>query len=356
MKRFKLLPLLLALAIAFGGCNTKNTTESTEGTSEVTTETSETTTEATSEATTTTTASTTETTAASGDFEGEEVVEFDDLKINDYLSVSRKGSFFIPHLLVEGADFDAANKEIDAWAEKLMNDNPEHNFRYAFVQADSRRYSLVVYVENAWDENVDIKCYTFDVQTKEILDNEMILGLAGEPLSEFYDDAYDAVKKILDERGATPDNTFEDEYELTLSGERLNKDMVMFLGKNDELMLFSDVASMGGASRYPELWDLDGNRYTFGCKVDCINFADDFVANFYTGKSKKTSFSLYAHRNEEDKQVELYNYVDGKLVLMDSLPLDGTVYNSYGPATYIIGEDGSYTDLMLDQDGKVKTE
>lgn len=356
MKRFKLLPLILALAIAFGGCNTKNTTESTEGTTEVTTETSETTTEATSEATTTTAAETTETTAADGGFAGEQVMEFDDLKINEYLSVSRKGSYFIPHILVEGADFDAANKEIDELAEKFMNESPEHNFRYAFVQADSRRYSLLIYVEYAEYEGLAYKAYTFDVQTKEILDNEMILGLAGEPLSEFYDDAHDAVKSILDERGATPDNTFEDEYETSLSSERLNKDMFMFLGKNDQLILGSDVASMGGASRYPELWDLDGNRYSFGCKADCINFADDFVTSFYTGKSKETSFSLYAHRNEADKVVELYNYVDGELVLLDSLPLDGTVYNSYGPATYIIGEDGSYIDLMLDQDGKVKTE
>ena len=356
MKRYKLLPLVLALAIAFGGCNTKNTTESTEGTSEVTTETSETTTEETSETTTTTTtAETSETTAANGGYEGEQVMSFNDLKINEYLSVSRKGSYFIPQLLLEGDDFDAANKEITDWAKKLIDENTDNRFSYAFVKADSRRYSLLVYVENAEYEGLGFKAYTFDVQTKEILDNEMILGLAGEPLSELYDDAYDAVKKILDDRGATPDNTFEDEYELTLSAERLNKDMFMFLGRNDQLILGSDVASMGGASRYPEIYDLDGNRYTFGCKVDCINFADDFIESFYTDKSKENSFALFAHR--DGIKVNLYNYVDGDLVLLDAITDDGRVrYNTYGATTYIIGVDGSYTELMLDQDGKVKAE
>lgn len=353
MKRFKLLPLLLAFAIAFGGCNAKNTTETSGETSEVTTETSETTTEETTEATTTA-SETTETTEPEG--EGlEQVTEFEDLKINDYLSVSRKGSYFIPHFLIEGADFDAANKEIDDWAAELMSDSPDHNFRFALVKADSRRYSLLVYVEYAWEEALNFKAYTFDVQAKEILDNDMILGLAGEPLSEFYDDAYAGLKKVLDDMGATPDNTFEDEYEISLSSERLNKNMVMFLGKNDELILGSQVASMGGASSYRELWDLDGNRYSFGCKVDCINFADDFVEGFYADSRKADSIELFAHRNEDDKKVELYNYVDGELVLIDSLPLDGTRYNTYGPTTFIIDEDGSYIDLMLGQDGKVKS-
>ena len=369
MKRYKLLPLMLALAIAFGGCNTQNTTESTKDTSETTTETtaeattttsaetsaetSETTTEETSAETS---AETSETTEANGVFTGEQVMEFDDLKINDYLSVSRKGSFFIPHLLIEGADFDAANKEIDNWAAEFMSDNPEHNLRFAFAQADSSHYSLLIYVETAEYEGLDFKAYTFDVQTKEILDNEKILELAGVPLSEFYDDAYGAVKKILDERGATPDNTYEDEYETSLSAERLNKDMFMFLGRDDQLILGSDVASMGGATRYPELWDLDGNRYSFGCKVDCINFADDFVESFYTSKTKRdNSIALFAHR-DDGNMVYLYNYVDGgELVLLDSISDDGSVlYKTYGPTTYIVNEDGSSTDLILDQDGKIK--
>lgn len=108
----------------------------------------------------------------------------------------------------------------------------------------------------------------------------------------------------------------------------------------------------------PELWNLDGNRYTFGCKVDCINFADDFVESFYTSKTNRdNSIALLAHRDGRI-MVNLYNYVEGgELVLLDSIADDGKVlYNSYGPTTHIVSEDGSYTELILDQDGKLKAE
>ena len=347
MKRLKLFTLILIFAVLFGGCSGKNTSETSENTSETTTEASESSSEPVTDVTKTTV---TETTETEPEDDEEQVTDFDDLKINDYISISARESSYIPHFLLEGDDFDKANKEIDEWSEKYISGGA---VRYAFIKADSRRYSLVVYSEiYSYAEWRDFLCFTFDVETNEILDNETILALAQEPLSEFYDDARCSMVGILDECG--DEGLPEDEYELTISSERINKDMIMFLGNNDRLILCSAVVSSGGASSYNELWDLYGICYSLNGSVDSICFADDFFASFDLEEKWGYCASLFAHRNEAENKIEFYEYVDGELVFFDSIPLDGTVYRTSGDSIYFKGNGGSLNKLIIDAEGKIK--
>ena len=161
------------------------------------------------------------------------------------------------------------------------------------------------------------------------------------------------MEALLEERCPGHGTFEEDDYEYTLSNENINKNMNMFLGKKDELFLVSDVCSGGGASFYTEIWDLDGKSWSRGCEVDAINMADDLVVGLEVKGGDDEYALFFAHRDDSKKVVELYDYVDGELVLIDTLPLDGSVYRSYGLTTHIIESEEKWYDVFIDQDGKV---
>ncbi|MCR5616966.1 MAG: hypothetical protein K6F83_01605 [Clostridiales bacterium] len=340
MKKAKCLSLLLIFAMAIGGCSKTNTSETAETTAAPETTITETTEEPT-ETTETTETTTTEEPAPTF---APEITQYSDVKVNDYITVSRDEYKFIPQFTLEGDDFKKANEEIM----ELAGDTYVVSMDYAFIKADSRRNTLLVYVGGEW-EWLDVLCYTFDTQTNEILDNDTILAIAGEPLSEFYEDASDSLEAILEERNFRFD---QEDYEYTLSSENINKNMMMFLGKNDELFLVSDVCSGGGADFYIEIWDLNAKCWSGGCQVDAAGLGDEYSIHILKKGTDHDQISLFAKTNEEDKQIEFYDYRDGGLVLFGTISTEGKKYASSRSNIYLV-EGEARNDLEIDQDGNV---
>lgn len=342
MKRLKVFSVILTAAVLMSACSSK-TTETTASTE--TSATTEATTEETTEASETTKATeVTETTEAKAEVSYD--TAFEDVAVTDYVSVSKEegSKNYVPHFTIEGEAFEEANTKIDELCKSVSSD-PDAYVRYAIIDVSSREFSLVVYGVTSIDVNEYVS-FTVDTSSKEILDNNDILALGGEPASELYEDAEFSISTFMEDAS----NYDSEIYENTFSKDNINKDMFMFLGHNYNLFLGSDIGSMGGSDYYFEIYDLDGNNYSKGGDFRVPEIADKFLLNLRENNDGTDLVFASLNGNE----LELYEVVEGKLELIDKIDVTGTMTDDKYKPGLTITADGSSAKYTLSSENELK--
>ena len=348
MKRLKIFSAVLAAAVLMSACSAKTeettTAAETSAATEETTEATETTTEA-----TTTETTETEPSAAEALFD----TSFDSVEITDFISVSKEegSNDYIPHFTIEDEAFGEANKKITEFCEDFKTRDFYNSegcaIRFAIIDVSSREFSLVIYTISDYDFN-EYLAFTVDKTSSEILTNDDILALGGEPSSELFEDAEFSITAILNERcGGSTEELEHSSIDECITSEKINKSMLMFLGHDYRLFLGSDIPSFGGASSYFEIYDLDGNGYSYGSL-----YVTDIADYFFLDLRDDDSYEDLVLAKKTGNEIELYGIVDGKLQAIDKIEINGTI-DKYSSFLTITGDDGSSVTYSIDDDGKI---
>lgn len=120
--------------------------------------------------------------------------------------------------------------------------------------------NIVVTMENDWG-STDYRVFGYDFKDDKPVSSEDILKLANMSEDDFLTKANAAIKSKYEElnsgaKDSSPD-FYEQQLSWTLSHERINKDMMMYMDNNGKIVVVADIGSMAGADSYLYLVALD---------------------------------------------------------------------------------------------------
>ena len=120
--------------------------------------------------------------------------------------------------------------------------------------------NIVVTMENDWG-STDYRVFGYDFKDDKPVSSEDILKLANISEDDFLSKANDAIKSKFEElNGSAKDSSpdfYEQQLSWTLSSERINKDMMLYMDNNDKIVVVADIGSMAGADSYLHLVTID---------------------------------------------------------------------------------------------------
>lgn len=170
-------------------------------------------------------------------------------------------SYRVPRIQIDG--FDDLNREIedtyqDIIAEATQSGADPYCERIIWWVCWSGETCALIIVSSYPSDCRYYQVYNFNVITGERIDNETLMEFAGIDPEEFTEQAKAAAEQCYTQKYsyAEKDEFYEAQLNATVSDERINPDMRMYLEADGTLMLISPIGSLAGADSYEEFYPL----------------------------------------------------------------------------------------------------
>lgn len=275
-------------------------------------------------------------------------MQYEDVRITDYITVSKADedkAFYVPKFTGEG--FEEANAKIDEFVS--ADENPVI-IRYAVIDVSETEFTLIVYANYDY-EWLNAIAFTVDTSEGRILSNDEILSRCGYESEEAFKNS--AKESLGDIMTAREDVGFYGEnYDIALNDENINKDMFMFMGHDHNIYAGSMVPSLGGASHYFEIYDMDGKCWSNGCNLNVSMIADHFTLKMRANTKNVHQKLILTDR--ADGQFVFNEVRDGALIELARVDVIGNTNN--WDRLYIDKDESTYVVYSFNNEGELVTE